>query len=227
MPQIVIVPHENMGVAMAHGYAMVAGTPQAVMVHVSVGTANSLNGLINASSHERADPSSRAALRSPNRARASRNTSIHWAQEHFDQGGMVREFVKWDYELRHAEQVESARPRARHREDRAAGPPVPHTAAGSARFGSEQSEFSLQPTIVPPRPAPTGCGSPRRSRQAPRRRGAASAAHHRERRANAGLRPRIEQLADAGGAGGALPPAPSCALHRAPDALRPGTRMGC
>ena len=25
LPQIVIVPHENMGVAMAHGYAMVSG----------------------------------------------------------------------------------------------------------------------------------------------------------------------------------------------------------
>src|SRR6185503_9682355 len=49
LPQIVIVPHENMGVAMAHGYAMVTGKPQAMMVHVGVGTANSINGLINAS----------------------------------------------------------------------------------------------------------------------------------------------------------------------------------
>ncbi|HEX6154544.1 MAG TPA: thiamine pyrophosphate-binding protein, partial [Burkholderiales bacterium] len=30
LPQIVIVPHENMGVAMAHGYAMVTGKPQAM-----------------------------------------------------------------------------------------------------------------------------------------------------------------------------------------------------
>ena len=49
LPEVVIVPHENMGVAMAHGYAMVTGRPQAMMVHVGVGTANSLNGLINAS----------------------------------------------------------------------------------------------------------------------------------------------------------------------------------
>src|SRR5258707_10138807 len=49
LPEIVIVPHENMGVAMAHGYAMVTGRPQAMMVHVGVGTANTLNGLINAS----------------------------------------------------------------------------------------------------------------------------------------------------------------------------------
>src|SRR5207237_2072905 len=43
LPQIVIVPHENMGVAMAHGYAMVTGKPQAMMVHVGVGTANAIN----------------------------------------------------------------------------------------------------------------------------------------------------------------------------------------
>src|SRR3954454_3481822 len=49
LPQIVVVPHENMGIAMAHGYTMVTGRPQAMMVHVGVGTANTLNGLINAS----------------------------------------------------------------------------------------------------------------------------------------------------------------------------------
>jgi acetolactate synthase-1/2/3 large subunit len=30
----------------------------------------------------------------------SRNASIHWGQDSFDQGGIVREWVKWDYELR-------------------------------------------------------------------------------------------------------------------------------
>src|SRR5690606_28161887 len=30
----------------------------------------------------------------------SRNASIHWGQDSFDQGGMLREYVKWDYELR-------------------------------------------------------------------------------------------------------------------------------
>jgi acetolactate synthase I/II/III large subunit len=36
---------------------------------------------------------------------ASRNRSIHWGQESFDQGAMVREFVKWDYELRGGQPV--------------------------------------------------------------------------------------------------------------------------
>ena len=114
LPQIVIVPHENMGVAMAHGYAMVTGRPQAMMVHVGVGTANSLNGLINASRQN--VPILFTAGRTPitesGAVPAARNNYIHWAQEHFDQGGMLREFVKWDYELRHAEQVETVLDRA-------------------------------------------------------------------------------------------------------------------
>jgi acetolactate synthase-1/2/3 large subunit len=114
LPEIVVVPHENMGVAMAHGYAMVTGKPQAMMVHVGVGTANALNGLINASRQN--VPILFTAGRTPitesGAVTAARNNYIHWAQEHFDQGGMLREFVKWDYELRHAEQVETVIDRA-------------------------------------------------------------------------------------------------------------------
>jgi acetolactate synthase-1/2/3 large subunit len=114
LPQIVIVPHENMGVAMAHGYAMVTGRPQAMMVHVGVGTANSLNGLINASRQNVPIlfTAGRTPLTESGAVPAARNNYIHWAQEHFDQGGMLREFVKWDYELRHAEQVETVIDRA-------------------------------------------------------------------------------------------------------------------
>src|SRR2546430_11495995 len=48
LPRPITVPHEVPAVAMAHGYAMVTGRPQAVMVHVIVGTANALGGVINA-----------------------------------------------------------------------------------------------------------------------------------------------------------------------------------
>ena len=48
-PTPITVPHENVAVSMAHGYTMMTGRPQAVMVHVSVGTANALMGLMNAS----------------------------------------------------------------------------------------------------------------------------------------------------------------------------------
>src|SRR5499427_8402414 len=48
-PRPMTVPHEVVAVAMAHGYAMVTGRPQAVMVHVIVGTANAVGGIMNAS----------------------------------------------------------------------------------------------------------------------------------------------------------------------------------
>ena len=114
LPRVMIVPHENMGVAMAHGYTMVSGRAQAMMVHVGVGTANAINGLINASRQN--IPILFSAGRTPvtesGALPAARNNYIHWAQEHFDQGAMLREFMKWDYELRHAEQVETVLDRA-------------------------------------------------------------------------------------------------------------------
>ena len=114
LPRIVIAPHENLGVAMAHGYAMVTGRPQAMMVHVGVGTANALNGLINASRQNVPIlfTAGRTPLTESGAVAAARNNYIHWAQEHFDQGAMLREFVKWDYELRHAEQTETVLDRA-------------------------------------------------------------------------------------------------------------------
>jgi acetolactate synthase-1/2/3 large subunit len=77
------------------------GRPQAVMVHVNVGTANTINNLTNLS-RDRV-PLILAAGRTPITEKGtfgSRSRPIHWAQEMFDQAGMVRELVKWDYELR-------------------------------------------------------------------------------------------------------------------------------
>src|SRR2546428_435623 len=48
LPRPITVPHEAPAVGMAHGYAMITGRPQAVMVHLIVGTANALGGVINA-----------------------------------------------------------------------------------------------------------------------------------------------------------------------------------
>jgi acetolactate synthase-1/2/3 large subunit len=106
VPKPILVPHENLAVAMAHGAYLMTGRPQAVMVHVNVGTANTINNLINAS-RDRA-PLILAAGRTPITEKGmfgSRNRPIHWAQEMFDQAGLVRETVKWDYELRNPSQV--------------------------------------------------------------------------------------------------------------------------
>lgn len=117
LPAPVISPHENLAIAMAHGYTMISGRPQAMMVHVGVGTANLLNGAINAARLRM--PMLICAGRTPITEGGgeaplpgARNNYIHWAQEHFDQGGMLREFVKWDYELRHPEQIQTVIDRA-------------------------------------------------------------------------------------------------------------------
>ena len=113
LPRPITVPHEVPAVAMAHGYAMVTGRPQAVMVHVIVGTANALGGVINAA--RGGVPMLFTAGRNPITEagfRGSRERQIHWAQESFDQGAIVREFVKWDYELRNFAQLETVVDRA-------------------------------------------------------------------------------------------------------------------
>ena len=47
-PTPLTIPHENLAVAMAHGYYLATGRPQAVMVHVNVGPANAICGIMNA-----------------------------------------------------------------------------------------------------------------------------------------------------------------------------------
>lgn len=113
IPQFVTVPHENVAMSMAQGYYKVTGEMAAVMVHVTVGTANAMCGLMNAARDN--VPLLLAAGRTPlteSGNPGSRNISIHWGQEAFDQGGMTREYVKWDYELRNGQPVEAVVSRA-------------------------------------------------------------------------------------------------------------------
>src|SRR3990170_1089877 len=77
------------------------------------GTANATGGLINARSNF--VPMLFSAGRTPITEagmKGSRNGGIHWAQESRDQGSMVREWVKWDYELRHGVDLEGVVDRA-------------------------------------------------------------------------------------------------------------------
>jgi acetolactate synthase-1/2/3 large subunit len=106
LPRPILVPHENLAVAMAHGAYAMTGRPQAVMVHVNVGTGNTINNLVNLA-RDRV-PLILAAGRTPVTEKGSfgsRSRQIHWGQEMFDQAGMVRELVKWDYELRTPGQI--------------------------------------------------------------------------------------------------------------------------
>ena len=112
-PRPVTVPHETPLVSMAHGYYLVTGRPQVAMVHVGVGTANGIGAIMAA--HRARVPILFSAGRTPITeagSPASRNIYIHWGQESFDQAGILREYVKWDYELKTASQLEAVVDRA-------------------------------------------------------------------------------------------------------------------
>jgi acetolactate synthase I/II/III large subunit len=112
-PRPLVVPHEFVAVSMAHGYYVAGGRPAAVMVHVNVGTGNAATAIITAA---RANvPILMSAGRTPVTEEGlpgARDLHIHWAQESFDQAAMLREYVKWDYELRTPVQVEAVVDRA-------------------------------------------------------------------------------------------------------------------
>ena len=107
VPKIVLCPFETVALAAAHGYFYATGRPQAVLVHVDVGTQN-LGGMLHNAQRGRAGvviAAGRSPYTTDRSQRGTRDTYIHWLQEQLDQHGIVRNYVKWDYELRRADQL--------------------------------------------------------------------------------------------------------------------------
>ena len=107
VPRTVLCLFELVALAAAHGYYQATGRPQAVLVHVDVGTQN-LGGMLHNAQRGRAAvliAAGRTPYTTDSSQRGTRDTYIHWLQEQFDQHGIVRNFVKWDYELRRPEQM--------------------------------------------------------------------------------------------------------------------------
>jgi acetolactate synthase-1/2/3 large subunit len=107
VPTAVTCPHENTAMHMAIGYFLVTGRPQAVMVHVNVGTANGLNGLLNAARGH--VPMLFTAGRTPTNEdglAGHRSLDIHWTQEMSVRRAVAR-IGQWDYELRNSQQLET------------------------------------------------------------------------------------------------------------------------
>ena len=113
MPQALVIPHEHAAMGMAHGYYLATGRPQAVIAHTNVGLSNCVIGAINAAFEH--VPILMFSGRTPVTEQGrfgSRQIPIAWGQEMRDQTAMVRELVKWDYELRFPEQVSELLDRA-------------------------------------------------------------------------------------------------------------------
>lgn len=113
LPQAIVIPHEAAAMGMAHGYYLATGRTQAVMAHTNVGLANCAIGAINAATEH--IPVLLFSGRTPTTEKGrfgSRTVPIGWGQEMRDQSALVREAVKWDYELRFPEQVSEVVDRA-------------------------------------------------------------------------------------------------------------------
>lgn len=101
IPEFVVVPHEFPAMSAAHGYAAATGRPQAVLVHVDVGTQNLGAAMHNA--HRASVPVYVIAGLAPVTHQGhlgSRDHPVHYAQDVFDQPGIVREYCRWETEYR-------------------------------------------------------------------------------------------------------------------------------
>jgi len=100
-PQVILCPHENVAMHMAGGYAALTGRGQAVLVHVDAGTANSSMGMHNL--FRARVPVFLLAGKSPHTLRGelpgSRDNYVHFVQDPYDIGSLVRPYVKWEYTL--------------------------------------------------------------------------------------------------------------------------------
>ena len=107
IPAVITCPHEMVAMTCAHGYAQLTGRAQAVVVHVDCGT-QSLGGAVHNAAKARIPVFVFAGL-SPStqdgEAIGSRNEFIQWIQDVPDQRGIVRQYMKYDNELRNAGNV--------------------------------------------------------------------------------------------------------------------------
>jgi acetolactate synthase I/II/III large subunit len=107
IPAVVTCPNEMVAMTCAHGYAQLTGRPQAVVVHVDCGT-QSLGGAVHNAAKARIPVfvfAGMSPVSQEGEARGSRNEFIHWLQDVHDQRGIVRQYMKYDNEIRSAHNV--------------------------------------------------------------------------------------------------------------------------
>ena len=113
-PKLVLCLDELVAGSAAHGHYLASNIPQAVIVHVDVGTLQ-LGGSLHNAQRGRAGIlffAGRAPYTIDQRMAGERSAPIHWIQEQLDQHGIVRNYTKWDYELTQAANINVAIQRA-------------------------------------------------------------------------------------------------------------------
>jgi acetolactate synthase-1/2/3 large subunit len=113
-PALILCLHESVAMAAAHGYFMVTGRPQVVLVHADVGTQNIGANLHNAQRGRAGvvvcagtSPRSVGGDRPGGRSR-----HLDWIQDQFSEARIVAGYVKWHYELTCRENLHVAVQRA-------------------------------------------------------------------------------------------------------------------
>ena len=159
VPRVVLCLDEAVAGAAAHGHYAVTGRPQAVLVHVDVGTQQIGGALHNAQRGGAAMLI--CAGRSPytidQGVPGGRSSPIHWQQEQLDQHGIVRNYTKWDYQPTRASMVAAAVQRGL--QVAASAPPGPTYLSLPREVLLERPE---EPALVAPdRHAPVPAPGPR------------------------------------------------------------------
>ena len=164
-PRPMTIPHEVPAVGMAHGYALVTGRPQVVMVHVIVGAGNAVGGIINAVTLERADPVQRGPQPAHRVGHARQPQSADPLGAGVLRPGRDDPRVRSDYELRNFPARDGRRSRAGDLSGRASGPVYLTCRARSSPRSTRSSSTRRRAARRSPAPS-----RPRRKRS-PRPRG--------------------------------------------------------
>jgi len=91
-PALITCPHEEQAVAMAHGYAKVAGKPLAMLAHGTVGFQHAAMAVYNAW----CDRVPIVLLGGNHYDATERRGGVEWAHSAQDAASVVRDYVKWD-----------------------------------------------------------------------------------------------------------------------------------
>lgn len=104
-PRVLACPHEVTALSAAHGHFMVSGRPQACLFHVDVGL-QAAGGMLHNAQRSRAGVvilGGSTPMSFDGSLRGGRVIDLHWLQDRRDLPSVVRDYVKWYYELTRGE----------------------------------------------------------------------------------------------------------------------------
>lgn len=154
-PDIVLCLHEEIAVAVAHGYAKAAGQPMAVLLHDVVGLQHASMAVYNAWC-DRA-PVVLLGGTGP-MSKAERRPWIDWIHTALVQGSQVRDYVKWDDQPHDLASVPEAFARAWHTAIAAPPGPVYLCLDASIQEQLAGDDFSWAGPAAYPTPTAPGLG---------------------------------------------------------------------